>query len=85
MISLSTGFLVGFVALIKGADWFVAGISSLINPVTVNAASLCDIIILTFVSIIVFIFSLTRNTIERKEGLVMIFIYVADMIFAIMR
>lgn len=64
---------------------FILGISSLINPVTVNAASLCDMIILTFVSIIVFIFSLTRNTIERKEGLVMIIIYVADMIFAIMR
>lgn len=33
---------------------FILGISSLINPVTVNAASLCDMIILIYVADMIF-------------------------------
>lgn len=64
---------------------FILGVSSMIHPVVVNAASLWDMLILTVISIIVYVFSLTRRTIDRKEGLVMLSIYIGDMVFAILR
>ena len=64
---------------------FILGVSSMIHPVAVNAASLWDMLILTVISIIVYVFSLTRRTIDRKEGLVMLSIYIGDMVFAILR
>ena len=64
---------------------FILGVSSMIHPVGVNVASLWDMLILTIVSIVVYVFSLTRRTIERKEGAVMLLIYIADMAFAILR
>lgn len=64
---------------------FILGVSSMIHPVGVNAASLWDMLILTAVSIIVFVFSITGRTIGRKEGIVMLLIYIADTAFAILR
>lgn len=64
---------------------FILGVSSMIHPVGVNVASLWDLLILTIVSIVVYVFSLTRRTITKKEGVVMLLIYIADMVFAILR
>ena len=64
---------------------FILGVSSMIHPVAVNAASLWDLIILIAVSIIAFIFSLTKRSIGRKEGAVMVLMYVAYMFYAILR
>ncbi len=81
-----TGMAVGNVA---GSNifnmMFILGVSSMIHPVGVNVASLCDMLILLAASIVVYVFSLTRRTIERKEGVVMLLIYISDMAFAIMR
>ena len=64
---------------------FILGISSCISPISVNLASFLDIVILVVVSCITLIFSITKKSIDRKEGLVMVLIYVADVIFAICR
>ena len=64
---------------------FILGISSCISPISVNLASFLDMVILVVVSCITLIFSITKKSIDRKEGLVMVLIYVADVIFAIYR
>ena len=64
---------------------FILGISSCISPISVNLASFLDMVILVVVSCITLIFSITKKSIDRKEGLVMVLIYVADVIFAICR
>lgn len=64
---------------------FILGVSSTIHPVSVNAASLFDMLILTAVSMVVFAFSLTGKRINRSEGAVMLLIYIADVAFAIVR
>ena len=64
---------------------FILGISAMIDPIAVNVASVYDLVILTFVSILTFLFSLTSEKIGRLEGGIMIAVYGADMIFAILR
>lgn len=64
---------------------FILGISAVINPVTVNVASVYDILILVFVSILTFIFSLTSRRIGRVEGGLMVALYAADVLFAVLR
>ena len=64
---------------------FILGISSAIHPVSVNAASFWDLIILIGITIIAYVFSITGKIISRKEGIVMLLLYIADMVFAIIR
>ena len=63
----------------------ILSVSSLIHPVSVNFASVCDLAILLILSALAFVFSLTAKTITRTEGVVLAALYVADMVFAIMR
>lgn len=64
---------------------FILGMSSLIHPIDVNMASLWDLIILVIVSVIVYVFSGTKRNIGKREGAIMLLIYLADMVFAILR
>lgn len=64
---------------------FILGISSTIHPIAVNVASVYDMIILIVVSIITYVFAVKGNTIGRLEGIAMVLIYLADMVFAIVR
>ncbi len=64
---------------------FILGVSALINPVAVNMASVYDMIILIVVSLITFVFALSSKKINRFEGIIMVLIYVADVVFAILR
>ena len=64
---------------------FILGVSSLISPVSVNVASLWDMAILIIISMIAFWFSYTKRSIDRREGIIMLLIYVSDVIFAIFR
>ena len=63
----------------------ILGVSSLVNPVAVNLASLCDLIILILVSVLVFIFMKISKKITRLQGLLMVVIYIADVVFAFFR
>ncbi len=62
----------------------ILGVSSSIHPIAVNLASVIDLLILTGVSCLTFLFA-RKNKIGRGEGAVMVAIYVADVIFAILR
>ena len=64
---------------------FILGLSAVIHPVTVNLASVYDMAILTVVSVLIFFFSLTSKKIKRTEGIIMLAIYIADVVFAIIR
>ena len=64
---------------------FILGISALIHPISVNLASLYDMGILLLVSVLVFVFSLSAKRIARPEGIVMVVLYIADVIFAVLR
>lgn len=64
---------------------FILGISASIHPMMVNAASVYDILILIAVSILTYAFSLKGKEIRRPQGILMLLIYIADVIFAIVR
>lgn len=64
---------------------FILGISVLIRPISVNLASVYDLTILTAISALTFVFALTSERISRREGAVMVVLYLADVVFAIMR
>lgn len=63
---------------------FILGISGAIHPITVNLASVTDLAVLVVVSVITMIFARTKN-IGRAEGAVMVLIYAADVVFAVLR
>lgn len=64
---------------------FILGVSSIIDPIDVNLASFIDLIILTSVSILTYIFCITKRKIARNEGIIMLSIYIGYMIFAAVR
>ena len=64
---------------------FILGVSTSIHPIGVNYASLTDLVILFFVSILVFLFLLFRKKLTRIEGLIMLLLYAAHVTFAILR
>ena len=64
---------------------FILGISAVIDPVAVNVASVYDLLILVSVSILTLLFSFTSGKIGRIEGVIMISLYAADVVFAILR
>ena len=64
---------------------FILGVSALIHPIAVNMASVYDMTILLGISILAFCFSLTSKRIARAEGIIMVIIYIADVIFAVLR
>ena len=64
---------------------FILGISAMINPISINMASLFDLMILIAISLMAFSFCVSGEKIERKEGIVMVAAYAADMLFAIVR
>ena len=63
----------------------ILGVSAVIHPVAVNLASVYDMCILIGISIVTYIFSITKRSINRIEGAVMVLLYVADVAFAIVR
>ena len=63
----------------------ILGVSAVIHPVAVNLASVYDMIVLIVISIITYIFAITKREINRLEGALMVLIYVADVVFAVVR
>ncbi len=63
---------------------FILGVSASLHPIPVNLASMCDFAILIAVSILVFLFALTKH-INRVEGAVMVLIYIGTVVFAALR
>ena len=81
-----TGLAIGNVV---GSNLFnlmlILGLSSLIHPVAVNFASVCDLAVLIAISVVSYFFARSSRTVNRAEGVALLLIYFADLIFAIVR
>jgi cation:H+ antiporter len=64
---------------------FILGFAAVINPLSVNIASIYDLIVLSAANLMVWIMSLTKRRIGKVEGLVMILFYAAETVFAVLR
>ena len=67
--------------------FWILGLSSIINPIEIGENILPDIAVLILANIVMFIalFSLKRHSIERNEGIIMVMLFVAYMIFNVTR
>ena len=63
----------------------ILGVSAAIHPVTVNAASVWDLLILMAVTVMTWLFALSGKKITRTEGILMALSYAAIVTFAIVR
>ena len=63
----------------------VLGISSAISPVALIRENIIDIVLLMVFSVMVWIFAGTRKKIERKEGLIMVVVYLVYCAYIIAR
>ena len=64
---------------------FVLGIAATISPITFIFENIIDILILTIFSLIVLYFVFTKHKIDRKEGIIMLLLYVAYLAYIIIR
>ena len=63
----------------------VLGISSAISPVALIRENIIDIVLLMVFSVMVWIFAGTRKKIERKEGIIMVVVYLVYSAYIIAR
>lgn len=63
----------------------VLGISSAISPVALIPENIIDIVLLMVFSVMVWIFAGTRKKIERKEGIIMVVVYLVYCAYIIAR
>ncbi len=63
----------------------ILGVSSATHPFAVNTASIFDMIIQIVVVVVTLLFSATGKGITRGKGFLMLCMYAADMVFAVMR
>ena len=64
---------------------FVLGASSAISAIPLSSSMLIDVIFMIFVTILCFIFGKTQEKYDKKEGAILVALFVAYMIFAILR
>ena len=67
--------------------FWILGVSSTINPIVINEDLSVDILVLVFASLVMFIslFTLKRQTIDKKEGMFMLIIFLSYMIYNLSR
>jgi cation:H+ antiporter len=65
--------------------FFILGLTSIIQPVAVNLATLIDMLILIITSILVLLFCFRTKRINNVSGFFMVLIYIAIVIFAVNR
>ena len=63
----------------------ILGVSSTIHPFAVNTASAFDMVIQTGVVLLTLIFAASGKGINRGKGLIMLLLYAADIVFAVLR
>lgn len=64
---------------------FILGVSALINPIGVNAASAYDLALLVLAHVLTLVFAFTAKTVKRGEGALMLAVYSASVVFAVLR
>ena len=64
---------------------FVLGASSAISAIPINSSMLTDVVFMLGVTILCFIFGKTQEKYDKKEGAILIALFIAYMAFAILR
>ncbi|SCI89024.1 Inner membrane protein yrbG [uncultured Clostridium sp.] len=64
---------------------FILGVSSVINPISIDNNLFLDIFIMIIVTIITYIFSIRKKDINKFEGIILIIAYIAYMILVIFK
>ncbi len=64
---------------------FVLGIAASISPITFIMENVIDILILTVMSLIVWAFAWTKQKLDRREGIIMLVMYAAYLVYICIR
>lgn len=64
---------------------FVLGASSAITAISLDSSMLIDVTFMVFVTVLCFIFGKTQDKFDKKEGAILVALFIAYMIFAILR
>jgi cation:H+ antiporter len=64
---------------------FVLGASSAISAIPLDSSMLIDVVFMVVVTVICFIFGKTQDKFDKKEGAILVALFVIYMIFAIIR
>ena len=64
---------------------FVLGASSAISSIPLDSSMLIDVVFMLLVTILCFIFGKTQDKYDKKEGVILIALFIAYMAFAILR
>jgi len=65
--------------------FLILGLSATINPITISNFSFIDIIILAITSLLVYIFIQIKKDINKKEGIIMIGLYIIYIVYVVLR
>lgn len=64
---------------------FILGVAGTISPMTFIMENIIDIVILTVASLLIYVFSWTKERIDRKEGIVMLAMYASYLVYICIR
>lgn len=64
---------------------FVLGLSATISPITLQPNLLIDLCLLLFITLLCYVFARTQDKFDKKEGIVLLIIFILYMVFVIMR
>ena len=64
---------------------FVLGASSAISAIPLDSGMLIDVILMIFVTVLCFTFGKTQEKYDKKEGAILVILFIAYMAFAILR
>lgn len=64
---------------------FILGFSTAVHPINVTGQNIIDICFLIFVALFIYVMARISDKLSRKRGLIFILIYIAYLIYAIMR
>ena len=63
----------------------VLGLASFIYPITISTLALIDIIFMFAITVLLYIFIKKDNSLIKKQGILLVILYIAYMIFTIFR
>ncbi|MBO3443820.1 calcium/sodium antiporter [Clostridium sp. CCUG 7971] len=63
----------------------VLGLAAVINPITMSTLALIDVIFMTIITVLLYLFMKKNNSLVKKQGVVLVILYIAYMIFTIIR
>ena len=63
----------------------ILGVAGTISPMTFIMENIIDIVLLTAASLLIYVFSWTKERIDRKEGIVMLLMYASYLVYICIR